>query len=163
MAKAGEIEGLEPGLPFREAAARSLEVRAAEMFGHADGVLDTNDIDRVHDMRVASRRLRAVMEIFAPCFPAREYKLALREVKAIADALGERRDPDVAVRNLERLARGFGSPERPGLEGLADDFRAEQAAGNERLALALERVEQAHLRARLEVLAAEARGFLRSA
>ena len=40
---------------------------------HADGVLDTEDIERVHDMRVASRRLRAVLEIFAACFPEAEY------------------------------------------------------------------------------------------
>ena len=33
------------------------------------GVLDVGDIERVHDMRVATRRLRAALEIFGPCFP----------------------------------------------------------------------------------------------
>ena len=46
-------------------------MRADELFGHSEGVLDTSDIERVHDMRVASRRLRAVLEIFEPCFSRR--------------------------------------------------------------------------------------------
>ena len=40
---------------------------------HADGVLDTSDIERVHDMRVATRRLRAVLEVYAPCFPRKRH------------------------------------------------------------------------------------------
>ena len=42
-----------------------------ELFEQAEGVLDTSDIERVHDMRVATRRLRAVLEIFAPASRAR--------------------------------------------------------------------------------------------
>ena len=55
----------------RDAAAKVVAVRAQELVDHADNVLDTTDIERVHDMRVATRRLRAVLEIFAPCFPKR--------------------------------------------------------------------------------------------
>ena len=42
-----------------------MRVRADELFENAEGVLDTRDIERVHDMRVASRRLRAVMKSLA--------------------------------------------------------------------------------------------------
>src|SRR3954469_12870515 len=101
MAKARDIDGLRADLPFGQAAAATVAVRAEELFEHADGVLDTTDIERVHDMRVATRRLRAVLEIYAPCFPRAEFKPVLEEVKALADALGARRDPDVL---LDRLA-----------------------------------------------------------
>ena len=46
-----------------------IEVRAGEVFEHADGVLDLDEIEPVHDMRVATRRLRAALEVFEPCFP----------------------------------------------------------------------------------------------
>ena len=59
-----------PTSPTARAGARIVRVRARELFEHAEGVLDTRDIERVHDMRVASRRLRAVLEIFAPVLPA---------------------------------------------------------------------------------------------
>ena len=157
MAKARKAPGLEPDTRFGDAAASSVEVRAAEVFEHLDGVLDIGDIERVHDMRVATRRLRAVLEVFARCFPKKEHKQLLREVKDLADALGERRDPDVAIASLERIAAELGDDARPGVEGLADDFRAEQREGNERLAAVLERVREARLEERLAELAKTAR------
>ena len=157
MAKARKSPGLEANSRFADAAAASVEVRAAELFDHLGGVLDTDDIERVHDTRVATRRLRAVLEVFARCFPKKEHRQLLREVKDLADALGERRDPDVAIASLERVAAELGDEERPGIEGLADDFRAEQREGNELLAAALERVREARLEERLAELARTAR------
>ena len=76
-------------------------------------MLDTRDIERVHDMRVASRRLRAVLEIFAAVLPAEEFKGVLSDVKALADALGERRDPDVHIAALEASPRRWPRPSGP--------------------------------------------------
>jgi CHAD domain-containing protein len=152
MAKAAEIE-VSPGEPYAHAAARIVRVRADELFAQAEGVLDTSDIERVHDMRVASRRLRAVLEVFAPCFPKGPYRGVLRDVKRIADALGERRDPDVHVAAMEKLAETLPPELRAGVDLLADRQRARQAAGNEILAPALEDMERTELRARLYALA----------
>ena len=149
MAKAADVPGLEPGTPFALAAARAVRVRAEEVFAHGDGVLDTGDIERVHDMRVATRRLRAVLEVFAACFPPDDFRPALRDVKRLADALGARRDPDVQLLAVQALAERMGEGERPGLERVAARLRAEQEAGNEVLAAALERAEAVGLRARL--------------
>ena len=82
MARSRPIPGLGPGTRFADAAAAAVEVRAEELFSHSEGVLDTTDIERVHDMRVATRRLRAALEVFAVCFPRKEHKRVLREVKA---------------------------------------------------------------------------------
>ena len=152
MAKAAEIE-VAPDEPYAHAAARIVRVRADELFAQAEGVLDTADIERVHDMRVASRRLRAVLEVFAPCFPKGPYRGVLGDVKRIADALGERRDPDVHLAAMERLAETVPPELRPGVELLADRQRARQALGNDILAPALEDMERTELRARLHALA----------
>jgi CHAD domain-containing protein len=157
MAAAREIPGIEPGATFREAAASAVEVRSEEVFSFLDRVLDTSDIEGVHDMRVATRRLRAVMEIFAVCFPPRQHKRALREVKELADVLGERRDPDVMIDGLEGIAAKFASGDRPGIRHLEDTLREQQAGANDRLAALLERIERDRLRERLLALAAEAR------
>src|SRR3954453_5835594 len=108
--------------PYARAAARIVRVRADELFRHADGVLDTSDIERVHDMRVASRRLRAVLEIFAACFPKGEYDSVLRDVKRLADALGERRDPDVHIAAMEAFAADLPAGHRPGIARLTEDL-----------------------------------------
>src|SRR5437868_3027018 len=91
MARARPVPGFAESASFREAAVRTIEVRAQEVFDHRPGVLDISDIERVHDMRVATRRLRAAMEIFAPCFPKKQHRALLKEVKALADGLGARR------------------------------------------------------------------------
>src|SRR5919206_2854707 len=131
MAKARAIPGFAEAESFQAAAAAALEVRADEVFEHRDGVLDTDDIERVHAMRVATRRLRAGMEIFAACFPRKEHRRLLKEVKALADALGERRDRDVAIAALEAAAAGATAGERPRARPLPGEFRARQARAEE--------------------------------
>jgi CHAD domain-containing protein len=152
VAKAAEIE-VSPWEPYAAAAARIVRVRAQELFDHAEGVLDTEDIERVHDMRVASRRLRAVLEIFEPCFPPGGFKGALRDVKALADALGERRDPDVHIAALEAVEAAVPAGDRAGVHELVERQRARQTQGNATLAAALDNMHRSDLRLRLLALA----------
>lgn len=148
---------LAPDLPFGEAAARTLAVRAQELWEHAPRVLDTQDIEGVHDMRVATRRLRAVLEIYAVAFPKADHRAVLREVKGLADALGARRDPDVRLEDLTRIAAGMSEAEKPGLDLLAERIAAEQAGANDVVEEALARAEEAGLAARLRELVDAAR------
>lgn len=157
MAKARDIPGIAPDATFREAAASAVEVRAEEVFAFRDRALDTSDIEGVHDMRVATRRLRAAMEIFAVCFPRNQHRRALKEVKELADVLGERRDPDVMIDGLERIARKLATADRAGIRHLEESLRDRQAGANDRLAALLERIERDRLRERLLALATEAR------
>jgi CHAD domain-containing protein len=158
VAKAREIPGLAGADSFRAGARAAVEVRADEVFEHRHGVLDTGDIERVHDMRVATRRLRAAMEIFAACFPRKDHRALLKEVKALADALGERRDRDVAIAAVRGAAADLTATERPGLKHLEDELRAEQEVANEALARTLAEVDRGGLRERLLAHAVEARG-----
>ncbi len=157
MAKARPIPGIGPDVSFREAGASAVEVRTRELFSFAEGVLDTADIERVHDMRVASRRLRAVLEVFGPCFPKPDLEDALDDVKDLADDLGGRRDPDVAIAKLEHVAADLARDDRPGIEHLIDELADRQAAGNDRLRRRLEELEASGLEGRLLSLAASAR------
>lgn len=157
MAKARTVEGLEEsGISFRDAAARTIATRAEEVFEYAHGVLDTTEIENVHAMRVATRRLRAAMEIFAPAFPRKHHRAVLREVKALADALGERRDRDVGIEAMTGVVAALTARDAPGIEHLIAELRDEQAAANVALAAELERIEAIDLRDQLLALAAEA-------
>lgn len=156
MAKAQPIPGLRADMPYAAAAAATVRVRAAELTAAAEGVLDTDRAARVHGMRVATRRLRAVLEIYAPCFPADDFRAALRDVKRLADALGARRDPDVQLEGLERFAAALPAADGPGVRAFADAVRADQRAGNAVLADTLAHLDVAALHARLDALAAAA-------
>ena len=158
MAKAKPIPDLSADDSYAEAAARIVSVRGAELTEHAQGVLDTGEIERVHDMRVATRRLRAALEIFEPCFPADPYGEALAEVKRLADALGERRDRDVAIAALQEFNDQMPSPDRRGVTSLIERLRIEQDDANRDLAPLVEGPKMAELGASLDDLVAAERG-----
>ena len=157
MAKAREI-AIDPDEPFGAAARRVVSVRAGELFDHAENVLDTGDIERVHDMRVTTRRLRAALEVFAEAFPKRQLRPVLRDVKRLADALGERRDPDVHIAEFSKLRGELAEADHPGVDLLLDSLLEEQARGNERLAAALEEARESDLPGRLAALARQELG-----
>ena len=157
MARARQVE-LDCDESFAAAAVRVVEVRAAEVFEQAEGVLDVESPERVHDMRVATRRLRAAMEVFRPCFPRKRFRRALKEVKALADALGERRDRDVEIEFLERFAQEVDAGDREGTAALIARLGEERLGANDDLApfVAAERLGK--LRRRLARLVEEAAG-----
>ncbi len=154
-----EIEDLECDQPFALAAARVIEVRAEELFEQSPGVLDLDRIERVHDMRVAVRRLQAAIEVFRECLPRKRRRAALKQLRALADALGERRDPDVSIEALEGLAAEIGRSEDRSIAALVERFQEEKEAANERLARVVSEVRLQRLRGDLGELAGAAREF----
>lgn len=132
-------------------------MRAAEVFEYSAGVLDVDRIEAVHDMRVGTRRLRAALEVFEPCFPAKRHRRALKRVKALADALGERRDADVAIESLEAFAGEAPEAERPAIAALIVRLREEQSEANEALAPYVTRKRLRKLRRRLDKLTGAAK------
>ena len=157
MAKPKPIADLSPDDSYAAVAAKVVTVRGAELTEHGREVLDTGDIERVHDMRVATRRLRAALEIFEPCFEPEPYRDTLREVKRLADALGERRDRDVAIAALHGFADQMPAPDRRGVASLIETVREEQAEANSGLDPLVERQNLTALRRSIEELVEGAR------
>jgi CHAD domain-containing protein len=157
VARARKVD-LDCEAPFGIVAARVVGVRAKEVLEHSSGVLDLDDVERVHDMRVATRRLRAALEIFEPCFPRKSWRGALKRVKALADVLGERRDLDVEIELLEGLADEIARADREAFASLMDDLRERQRRANERLAAFVTTKRLRKLRRRLGKLVEGAEG-----
>jgi CHAD domain-containing protein len=134
VARPRDVPGLDCEQKFALAAAEVVEVRAGEVFEHATGVLGLDDVEPLHDMRVATRRLRVALEVFAPCFPRKRHKRTLKQVKRLAAALGERRDRDVSIAFLAGFLEQAPAADRARLDVLLARIRAEQEDSNERLA-----------------------------
>lgn len=101
MAPAKKIPALTCDEPFRTAAGKVVFTRFSEMMSFADAALEGRDIEGVHDMRVGSRRLRAALELFRDVFPSRRFGTMLKEIKHLADTLGQVRDLDVMIERLQ--------------------------------------------------------------
>jgi len=93
-----------------------------------DGVKDAQDIEYIHRMRVASRRLRAALPLFRSCFPDKQYKKWMQEITKITRALGEARDADVQIAFLQKSLKKI--PKKavlPGKPSLSDQTSTEPA------------------------------------
>jgi len=90
--------------------------------------LEGANIEGVHDVRVASRRLRAAMDVAEPAFPTKWYKRLHQTAKEITGALGEVRDRDVLLEALHVDRSAAPAAEHPGIDRLIDRVECERAA-----------------------------------
>jgi CHAD domain-containing protein len=138
MAQAKLIIHIECGGPASDGMRLALSERFNEMSRFREQALNWEDPEGVHDMRVASRRLRGALRDFMPYVRKRPLADCLREIKAIAKALGEVRDHDVAIPALENIAVKAPPDIAKGILGLATKRRHELEAVRSKLAQALE-------------------------
>ncbi|MGE3798342.1 MAG: CHAD domain-containing protein, partial [Thermomicrobiales bacterium] len=85
------------GTPFREAMASLIYDRWQIVWKELPVVIEGSDPEGVHDMRVASRRLRAAMDVSVDAFPSGWYRALHKKAKAITSELGLVRDCDVQI------------------------------------------------------------------
>ena len=103
MAKARKIPYLNPGQPLGICLQKILRTRFNEMIAKEEGTLKGEDIEYLHDMRVASRRVQAVLKIFRAVFPKNMYNDEYAQVRLLIRSLGAIRDYDVFIEKLEKL------------------------------------------------------------
>ena len=102
--KARSVKKLDPQRPLGENAARIVKVRLDELLSFAPKALDSDAVKAQHDMRIAAKRLRYVLEVTGFCF-GRPADTARRRARDLQDILGEMRDCDEMLpRVLDHLA-----------------------------------------------------------
>jgi CHAD domain-containing protein len=121
MAKAKVITGIDCDTAAAEGIAPVLISRLGEMCELRASAVDWSDPKGVHDMRVASRRLRSALSDFMPYLRKRGLASTLKEIKTIADALGEVRDQDVAIAALEKLSTHIPATVAEALKVIVDE------------------------------------------
>lgn len=141
MAKGSEVRGLSAEDTTRDAAVKVLWTRFEDMWSQREDVLKHFEIEAVHDMRVASRRLRTAMQTFRPCFARKSFKDHVARVKALADLLGEVRDRDVLLDELKSDLERLPDDERAGLAGLVEHLKAQRKQYRDELKTMLEELE----------------------
>lgn len=103
---------------YRSAMRSLIGVRWEEVWKAVPRAAEGTDIEGVHDVRVASRRLRAAMDVASSAFPAPWFKPLHQLAKEITSELGAVRDRDVMIEYLT-AARDEAPPnERPGIDRL---------------------------------------------
>ena len=100
-------------------AARYLRKQARRLVEQLQGVREADDVEYVHQARVASRRLRAGLQVFSDCFGRKRRKRWRKHVRRLTEGLGPARDRDVQVAFVQGvLAQLDEKAPRPGVARL---------------------------------------------
>jgi CHAD domain-containing protein len=142
--KAHRIEGLSPEMPLGAAARRIVAVRTAELYAFVPEALDEHAVTAMHDMRIAAKRLRYVLELVGFCLGDVGPE-AQQRARELQDVLGEIHDCDVM---LERIAASR-EQDPAGFDALAARFRDERARQVARFRRLWDQITASRLRERL--------------
>jgi CHAD domain-containing protein len=138
LAKPKPIVGINCDESARVGIVLGLKTRFDEMFALREAALDFSSPAGVHDMRVASRRLRGTLSAFQPYLKAAQLGGCLAEIKTIASALGGVRDHDVAIITLTETAAEAPDDIAAGIRQFADLRREKQEEARVELTTALD-------------------------
>lgn len=107
---------MQPDDPMSEAGRKVLAYHFARLLDNEEGTREGEDIEALHDMRVATRRMRAAFAVFAPYYKQPATKRLLKELRQTGRTLGAVRDLDVMIDKAKKY--GADHPEQGSLEPL---------------------------------------------
>ncbi len=128
-----DAQGVQPRMPMAEAGRLVWRRQLVEMLLNEAGAREGQDIEYVHDMRVATRRARAAGDVFGPFFRRKGIKPYLKGLRKTARRLGAVRDLDVALEALERYRKKRPKAEQKALDALAAAWQEERSQAHEQL------------------------------
>jgi CHAD domain-containing protein len=108
--------------PLWIAAKMLLSERGEEFFQLRDKVLKTSGPEDIHDLRVASRRLREGLALFTPCYPPENLKCLVRSLKRVTRLLGDIRNTDEAIIFFTALREELGPDHCVEVESVLNSF-----------------------------------------
>jgi CHAD domain-containing protein len=140
--------GLLPDDPMSEAGRKTLLFHFLRMLEHEPGTRLGEDIEELHDMRVATRRMRAAIQVFGDFFAPEAIRPFNKAIRRVTRALGSVRDLDVFEEKAARYLATLPEEARDGLDPLLETWHAQREAGRENMVAFLE--SERHIRFKRE-------------
>lgn len=125
MSKERASETSKPPI-LRDYLAEAILHRLTTMQSYIETAKSEEDADAIKSMRVWARRGRAALECAANLFPHKEIGKLEASLKATASALGEARDNDVLVANLEKRKAGLPETQHTGINAMMEELKAQR-------------------------------------
>jgi CHAD domain-containing protein len=121
------------GEPIAEAARRTLRRFFDKLLAREDAVIKGEDIEDIHQMRVATRRLRASLQVVRGVYDPKLIRRYRRGLRRIAERLGAVRDGDVFIEHVTSYHAALPEADRAQLDALIAAVREERAHARKQL------------------------------
>jgi CHAD domain-containing protein len=130
------IEGLTAETPVADAARSVLHARLKVIDDYLPLAVNKahEDIEYVHQLRVATRRAGAALKMFDDCLPGKRGKAARKQLRRLRQAASEAREWDVFLEMLDRWSKSRPAADKPGVIMLAGYATARRADAQRHLA-----------------------------
>jgi hypothetical protein len=102
LVKAKRVKGIRCDAPVIDNARRIIETRLEEMLSFTPWVADPNNVEEIHNLRIAAKRLRYSLELFRFALPSGTGGL-IDEIKEIQEHIGNMRDADVMIERVMEI------------------------------------------------------------
>jgi CHAD domain-containing protein len=140
-----------PDEPMSEAGRKILYTHFCRMLENEEGTRQGDDSEALHDMRVATRRMRAAFQLFEPYFAPKALDPFGKSLKLTGRALGAVRDLDVLIAKAEAFGqKEAGTAGSQPLAPLLSAWRARREAAREELLAYLDEKKYARFKERFE-------------
>jgi CHAD domain-containing protein len=148
--KARKVQGVDPDGRAADEVAKIVAVRLGELCAFMPAARDPQAVHTLHDMRIAAKRLRYVLELFAPAFGPYAQDAA-KQAKKLQDVIGEIHDCDVTRPRIAALRAELPAddPAQPGLAALDRVLAARRDREFVRFLQRWDKLEDKHFRTRL--------------
>lgn len=117
-------------------------------------MVSAGDAEAIHDMRVATRRLRVALSNFAACFDPEKRREMRAQLGQIADVLGAVRDLDVMLEALGQQKNKLSPAQKKYVSGLSRRLRARRRRRRRKLLAFLQGDEYAAFKRQFPLLLA---------
>jgi CHAD domain-containing protein len=129
----GKTPGVEPGDTIAEAGRRVFRFHLARLLAKEAGTRSGKDPEDLHDMRVATRRMRAAWRVFGDGYRANRTRRLRGRLRTLAGRLGAVRDLDVLIGAVEAHRDGLSTEAAEAFEPLLASWREQREAAREAL------------------------------
>jgi CHAD domain-containing protein len=130
--------GILPSDSLAEAGLKTWRFHFVDVLRHEPGTRLGQDIEALHDMRVATRRLRAAFDVFGGAFDPKSLHPYLKGLRATGRALGRARDMDVFTQNANTYRDSLPARQRASLLPLLENWQAERAEARQAMIVYLD-------------------------
>ena len=134
----GKMPGVLSEDTVAEAGRKVLRFHFARMLAKEEGTREGREIEDLHQMRVATRRMRAAWRVFGDAYRPEKTRKMRARLREIASDLGAVRDLDVLIEGLEHYRAELPEADQRALDPLVNEWHARRERARAVLVAALD-------------------------
>jgi CHAD domain-containing protein len=134
-----QIQPVEPQDTIAEAGRKVLLDQFVKMLHFEAGSRSGENIEDLHDMRVATRRIRSAMRLLGDYYKTKPVRAYRRQLQKVARALGEVRNLDVLIANIQQFQATLDERCQADLQRVIDRLDAEREQARQELSRLLDK------------------------